>query len=134
MSKHRRRYHRKASQFIIAVKLDLETDGLRYRKWGDSQRARRGDWLVDNNGDVYTINGSVFARTYRRLRPGCYLKKTPVWAEVAPRAGAIKTKEGKSHYRKGDYLVFNNRNGTDGYCMSAAKFKAMYVADSRRNG
>jgi hypothetical protein len=125
----RRRYRRKPSQYVVAVRLKLDTEGLTYRKWGGRQRAQRGDWLVDNNGDVYTVNGRVFARTYRRLRPGCYLKKTPVWAEVATRAGSIRTKEGRSQYRKGDYLVFNDRRGTDGYCMSAKKFKTMYQAD-----
>ena len=125
----RRRYRKKATQFVVAVQLNLDTDGFMYRKWGGKQRANRGDWLVENNGDCYTVNGKVFRRTYRRLRPGTYVKTTPVWAEVATTAGSVKTKEGESRYRKGDYLVSNNRNGTDSYCMSAAKFKAMYAAD-----
>jgi len=69
-------------------------------------------------------------RTYERARPGCYVKKTPVWAEVATGAGSIKTKQGASRYSKGDYLVYNDRNGRDGYAMSAAKFKAMYARDT----
>ncbi len=125
----RLKYRKKSSQFVVAVPLDLETDGITYRKWGGAQRAKRGDWLVDNDGDVYTIDRLVFRRTYRRLRRGIYLKTTPVWAEIAGAPGRIKTKEGYSKYRKGDYIVHNNRSGSDGYCMSAAKFKAMYRRD-----
>ena len=125
----RRRYRKKADQFVIAVPLDLATDGLRYRKWGGAQRAKRRDWIVDNDGDIYTVDRKVFAKTYKRLRPGIYLKTTPVWAEVAAAPGTVRTKEGASRYRKGDYIVFNNRTGTDGYCMSGAKFRAMYVLE-----
>ena len=126
MIQNRRKYFRKASQTVIAVRMDLHMRALEYRKWGALQRAKRGDWLVDNGGDIYTVDGAVFARTYRRLRPGIYLKTTPVWAEVALSAGYVKTKEGKSHYKRGDYLLYNNRSGTDAYCMSAAKFKSLY--------
>ena len=122
----RRKYRKKPTQFVVAVKLDLDTRGLEYRKWGALQRAKRGDWLVDNNGEIYTVESRVFARTYRRLRPGIYVKRTPVWAEIATVAGSVKTKEGRSRYRRGDYLVFNEASGGDGYCMSAAKFKSMY--------
>ena len=122
----RRKYRKKSSQYVVAVRLDLDTDGLSYRKWGGEQRAKRGDWLVDNDGEVYTVDAKVFARTYQRLRPGIYVKTTPVWAEVATESGSVKTKEGESRYKRGDYIVYNNRNGRDGYCMSAVKFRAMY--------
>jgi len=120
------KYLKKRTQFVIAVRLDLDTDGLAYRKWGGPQRAKRGDWLVDNDGDVYTVDGRVFARTYKRLRPGIYLKTTPIWAEKARAAGTVETKEGRSHYQRGDFLVSNRRNGEDSYCVPQAKFKAMY--------
>jgi hypothetical protein len=123
---NRRKYQKKAEQFVVAVKLDLKTDGFTYRKWGAEQRCKSGDWLVDNNGDVYTIDSEVFARTYRKLSPGKYIKTTPIWAERATRSGAIETKEGRSHYDAGDYLVSNNEDGTDAYCISAEKFESMY--------
>ena len=128
----RLKYRKKSSQFVVAVQLDLKTGGLSYRKWGSRQRARRGDWLIDNAGDVYTVAREVFARTYRRVQPGCYVKKTPVWAEIASGAGSISTKEGASRYRKGDYVVYNDRSGRDGYPMSPSKFKAMYERDTAR--
>jgi hypothetical protein len=122
----RRKYRKKANHYVIAVRLDVDTDGFSYRKWGGKQRAKRGDWLVDQQGEIHTVDASVFARTYKRIRPGIYIKTTPVWAEVATESGSVKTKEGESRYRRGDYLIYNDSTGRDGYCMSAAKFKAMY--------
>jgi hypothetical protein len=37
---------------VIAVRLDLETDGFSYRKWGDTQRCKAGDFIVSNDGDT----------------------------------------------------------------------------------
>jgi hypothetical protein len=125
----RKRYRKKPNQFVIAIRLDLETEGFTYQKWGAEQRCKRGDWLVDNEGDIYTIDSEVFARTYRKVDTGKYVKTTPIWAEVASESGSVTTEEGKSHYKAGDYLVSNNEDGTDAYCISAAKFKAMYELD-----
>ena len=49
-----------------------------------------------------------------------------VWAFVAPEAGYVQTKEGKTQYRAGDYLVFNDEQGGDGYAVAADKFESMY--------
>jgi hypothetical protein len=125
----RLRYRKKSDRFVVAVQVDLDTAGFSYTKWGAEQRCKPGDWLVDNEGDIYTIDSEVFANTYRRVRPGIYVKAAPVWAEVAAASGVFDTKEGRSHYQKGDYLVYNNRDGTDAYCVSAAKFEAMYDID-----
>lgn len=125
----RRRYRKKADQFVTAVRLDLDTDGLVYRKWGGRQHAKRGDWLVDNQGEVYTVDARSFAKTYKRLRPGAFVKIAPVWAELAGHGGSVTTKEGQSRFRKGDYIVYNDRHARDGYCMSAKRFKAMYRPD-----
>jgi hypothetical protein len=125
----RRRYRKRADQFVVAVELDLETDGFSYFKWGAQQRCKRGDWLVDNGGDIYTVDREVFANTYRKVDVGKYVKTTPVWAEVAAESGSVVTKEGKSSYEAGDYLVYNNEDGSDAYCVSAAKFESMYELD-----
>lgn len=111
--------------------MDLDTRGFTYRKWGAEQKCKAGDWLVDNNGDVYTVDDGVFARTYRSVGPGIYVKTTPIWAERATRSGSVATKEGRSHYNAGDYLVSNNEDGTDAYCISAEKFESMYESDER---
>lgn len=122
----RLRYRKKPNQAVTAIKLELETDGLEYRKWGARQKAKRGDWLVDNDGEVYTVDARSFARTYRNVGPGRFVKKTPVWAEVAKEPGTVGTKEGSTRYRRGDYIVYNERRGGDAYAISAARFKAMY--------
>lgn len=125
----RKRYRKKADQYVVAVELKLETEGFIYRKWGAEQRCKRGDWLVDNGGDIYTVDREVFAATYRQVAPGHFIKITPIWAEVAAEPGVVKTKEGASHYDAGDYLVSNNEDGTDAYCMGATKFESMYTLD-----
>ncbi|MBX2881497.1 MAG: hypothetical protein KTR32_16245, partial [Granulosicoccus sp.] len=77
------KYRKKPDQFVVAVQLDLDTDGLVYQKWGHQQRCVAGDWLVNNQGDCYTVSKASFAATYSEIMPGIYIKTTPVWARVA---------------------------------------------------
>jgi hypothetical protein len=121
------RYVRRPDRPVAAVRLALDTDGLVYRKWGGKQRAKAGDWVVDNEGDVYTVDADVFARTYRQTAIGSYVKTTPVWAERAVHAGTVKTKEGSTQYQPGDYLVSNSSDGTDQYAMAPEKFESLYI-------
>lgn len=123
------RYRKKNNNFVIAVQLNVETEGFRYHKWGTEQRCKPGDWIVNNNEDIYTVDKSVFEKTYKQVSPGIYAKITPIWAEIATQSGDINTIEGHSHYERGDYIVYNNENRTDGYCMTAAKFQSMYELD-----
>src|SRR5215210_2582548 len=127
----RQRYVRRPDRPVAAVRLLLDTDGLSYRKWGGEQRAKAGDWIVDNEGDVYTVDAEVFERTYRRTGTGAYVKSTPVWAVRVSQAGSVKTKEGVTHYEAGDYIVSNNADGSDEYAMSAAKFATLYQVDEQ---
>ena len=126
----RRQYRRKEAADVVAVQLDLDTDGFTYRKWGGTQRCKPKDWLVNNNGDVYTIDADVFHSTYSEVRSGIYRKVVPVWAEVADSPGTIATKEGSTDYHPGDYLVFNDEEGRDGYAVSAEKFWELYDPES----
>jgi hypothetical protein len=128
----RERYRKKAGVPVTAVKLDLQTTGFTYEKWGATQTCKPGDWLLDNNGDVYTVDGASFARTYEMSSPGRYIKVAPVWAEQATSDGEIGTKEGVTHYRSGDYLVYNEQDGGDGYAVAAAEFQRMYERDVAR--
>jgi hypothetical protein len=117
---------KRENQSVIAVQIALDTDGFTYQKWGGLQTCKPGDWILDNAGDIYTVDRETFARTYRKVDSGRYVKVTPVWAELAVRAGRVQTKEGTTHYRRGDYLVFNDENGGDAYAVEAEKFRAMY--------
>jgi hypothetical protein len=124
-----RRFRRRPEQAVAAVQLKLDTDGLRYRKWGDEQRAKAGDWLVDNDGDVYTVSADTFARTYRQVTKGAYVKSTPVWGVRAATAGRVSTQEGASAYQAGDWLVSNQEDGGDAYAVAADKFESLYEPD-----
>jgi hypothetical protein len=125
----RKRFRRKAEQVVTAVRLQLDFDALTYRKWGDTQIARAGDWLVDNGGDVYTVEAESFARTYTEVGPGRFIKTAPVWAEQARRGGTVRTKEGRTHYAAGDWLVSNTKEGSDAYAISAETFERLYEPD-----
>jgi len=122
----KRKYKKKPASFITAVQLDLDTEGFVYNKWGGPQVCKRGDWLVDNAGDKYTVAQESFADTYELVSPGVYTKSAPVWAEIADKPGKIKTKEGETAYQAGDYLVSNNQDGTDAYAINAEKFRELY--------
>jgi hypothetical protein len=122
----RRKYRRREHTLVTAVRLALDMDGFEYRKWDHVQRCKPGDWIVDNGGDVYTIDADVFARTYAAAGDGRYKKIGTVWAEAAAADGSIPTKEGRTAYRAGDYLVFNDEAGTDGYAVTADKFHSLY--------
>ena len=126
---NRKRYRKRPDQSIVAVQLDLDTTGFTYNKWGAEQRCKQGDWIVDNGGDIYSVDGEVFKNTYRMVSPGTYVKTTPIWAEKATEAGKVQTLEGESHYEKGDYIVSNNEDGTDAYCINAEKFETLYEPD-----
>jgi hypothetical protein len=121
-----REYKRRAGSNVFAVRLDLDTEGFTYSKWGETQRCKRGDWIVLNGADTYTVDGDVFARTYQLVSGAEYRKAGTVWAQQAASAGSISTKEGATQYAQGDYVVYNDREQTDGYAMSRAKFEEFY--------
>lgn len=124
-----RKYRKKPDSFVIAVQLDLETEGFSYQKWGAVQTCKPGDWLVNNAGDTYTIAADSFAETYVWISPGIYYKQAEVYAEVVGQDGKILTKEGETSYLSGDYLVFNQPDRKDGYAVSRDKFEKMYELD-----
>ncbi len=121
-----RRYKKKASAYVIAVKLELDTAGFTYRKWGGEQFCKAGDWIVYNNSDTYTIDQDTFTKTYEKVSPGLYVKSSIVWAETANHSGVIKTKKGETHYKSGDYMIYNDLDRKDGYAIDAATFKSLY--------
>lgn len=125
----RRKYRRRSQTPVVAVRLDLDTEGFDYEKWGGTQHCKAGDWVVRNGSDTYTVDAESFARTYRELSLGLYEKHTAVWAERADSAGSIQTKEGTTDYAAGDVLVYNAEDGSDGYAMSGGKFDALYEPD-----
>lgn len=122
------KYRKKNTDTVVAIqiKLKISDGGINYEKWGGTQWAKQDDWIVNNNGEVYTIDQESFAKTYERVSKGLYVKTATVWAEQADSDGQIKTKEGLSDYKAGDMLVYNGPDRTDGYCMGMDKFRSMY--------
>lgn len=125
----RRRYRRRPGQPVIAVQLRLVMEGFTYLKWGEEQCCKANDWLLDNNGEVYTVDAMSFARTYKAQGSGTYVKTGKVWAEQVAVTGRIATKEGGTNYRPGDWLVSNKEDGSDAYAVSAKKFEELYELD-----
>lgn len=122
----RQRYRKRQQKIVLGVQLDLDTAGFSYNKWGSKQTCKAGDWLVNNNGDCYTISKESFSKTYEEFAPGQYIKTAPVWAKQALRNGKIETNEGFTEYVVDDYLVSNNFDGSDSYAVSKNKFEEMY--------
>lgn len=85
----RKRYRKRADLMVTAVRLDLDTDGFTYRKLGELQTCKAGDWLVNNQGETYTVDAQSFAASYREVSPGVYFKHGEVWAAVAEHDGVI---------------------------------------------
>ncbi|NRF71219.1 hypothetical protein HLB44_29920 [Aquincola sp. S2] len=125
----RLRYRRRPGQPVVAVQLKLDTEGFRYQKWGEEQRCKANDWLVDNDGEVYTVDADSFARTYTAEGQGTYVKSGKVWAEQATEGGSVATKEGGTNYASGDWLVSNEEDGSDAYAVSGKKFEESYELD-----
>lgn len=121
-------YRPREAATVLALRLALDLQCFSYEKWGGEQRARQGDWLVDKDGDVYTVTDSSFSRTYRLVRPGVYRKDAPVWAYVAESEGVVPTEEGATAYRAGDYVVYHLPGDDLGWAMGAEEFLRTYEA------
>ena len=120
------KYRKRPGTEVTAVRFVFDSDGFEYRKWGDIQKCKEGDWIVHNGKDTYTIDAESFAETYAETSPGRYRKTTPVWARVATADGVVKTKEGTTAYSAGDYIVCNKTGEDDKYAVSKAEFERMY--------
>ncbi|EAQ75257.1 MULTISPECIES: hypothetical protein [unclassified Synechococcus] len=92
----RRPYQRQPGLPVQAIQLTLLTEGFHYDKWGGRQTCIAGDWIVNNHGDVYSIDAETFALTYRPVGGGLYEKHTTIWAEPAAADGVVTTKEGEA--------------------------------------
>ena len=121
-----RRFSKTMHKPVRAIQITLPDCQLHYQKWGGSQRAKTGDWIVTNGDNSYTVECSSFRDSYRCLYGDWYLKVAPVWAEQATAPGRIETREGQSSYSAGDYLVYNQPNRIDGYTVPKQEFENNY--------
>jgi len=108
----RKPFRRKSSMAVMtAIRLDLEIECFTYQKWGGLQKCKPGDWLVTDNGYVYTVDNDYFLDNYRQVSPGRYEKYGVVWAEMTFEDGAFEAMTGTSSYSAGDYLVYDRQEG-----------------------
>lgn len=119
-------YKRRPGATVHAIRFAFDSDGFDYTQWGARQHCKAGDWIVQNGDDTYTVAAESFARTYEHVSGAEYRKVGRVWAEAQAEAGTIRTQEGSTDYRAGDFLVYNDRNREDGYAVERAKFEALY--------
>ena len=124
-----KRYRRREMTTVTAVQIALNTEGFTYKKWGDVQVVRAGDWLVNNNGNVYTVDHEVFERTYTKVSTGVYKKTGVVWVEEAQTAGKVRSTSGFTNYSAGEFVVFNDEDRADGWAMSVEEFTRLYEFD-----
>lgn len=123
---NRKLYRKRPDFHSTAVQLDLDFDGFEFQKWGGKQKCKRGDWLVNSNGETYTITKEYFSNFYQIVSPGVYKKIGGIWAEVATGSGSVKTEEGLTEYIAGDYLVYDRQEGGEGYAIKKPIFERMY--------
>lgn len=130
----RKYYRKKNNHQVTAIQLKLVTNGLRYEKWGASQTAKADDWLVENNGECYTVAADVFARTYQQVSAGRFVKVTVLQAYQASESGVLKTLEGSTRYQPGDYIVSNDPdNPADIYAVEKHRFEELYAMQDQHN-
>ena len=120
------KYRKKGGQFVVAVRLNLDTAGFTYQKWGGTQRCKAGDWVVDNDGEVYTIDADEFEKSYSRTGAGTFAKDAAVWAERANTGGRLETISGEQSYCSGVYLVSNSEDRANVYSIEQRTFEKMY--------
>lgn len=108
--------------------MDLPFESFCYNKWGSKQTAKPGDWLVNNEGDVYSVDKEYFRNHYQIISQGIYEKVGAIWASIATQDGTITTLEGSTDYAYGDYLVFDRPQGGDAYAVNKSEFERMYEA------
>ena len=123
-----KQYRKRPGATITAVQinLDIREGRMLYYKWAGWQSAKEGDWLVNNDGDCYTIDDESFQATYIRVSDGVYAKAGRIWAQMAEEPGRIKTKEGFTGYDAGDWVVANNEDGSDSYAIGPTYFHQNY--------
>ncbi|SMF15447.1 Protein of unknown function [Alteromonadaceae bacterium Bs31] len=122
----RKQYKKRPNFHMTAVQIDIEGPGIFYNKWGAEQHGKPGDWLVNNGGDIYTVENTYFKENYQEVSPGQFEKIGSVWAEVTTKDGSVPTLEGPSTYITGDYLVYDRQNGGAAYAVKKQHFERMY--------
>ena len=86
--------------------------------------AAAGDWLVTDGTEEWTVAPGVFARSYRPLPDGRFVKVAPVRAARLDRTAEVPTLEGVARAEAGDWVLC----GVDGelWTVTDTFFRAHY--------
>lgn len=131
-------YRRRDNTPVTGIPLDLiaKPDNqtgdplFTYHRWDNPQTAKTGDWLIKNADEIYTVDRETFENTYCPTdTDGQYIKTSKVWAKRATEPSTIQTREGSTRYDAGDWLVYNDPRGQDGYAISADRFLELYESE-----
>lgn len=123
-----KQYERRPDGLIIAIqiRLDLEAGGIAYRKWDSEQWGKRGDWLINDDGDTYTVSAENFANDYELSESGLYRNTAKVWAEEATGSGFVEIRGGTAPFVEGNMLVFSDPDRKEGQVFFYNKFNRLY--------
>lgn len=122
-----RRYKRKGNEVVIAIQLDLDTEGFSYQKQGAERRCNAQDWLLSDRSGTYAVDDSTFARAFEEIGVGQYTMVGIVRAKVSDSAGHIRVGQRKVPHEPGDYLVWDESTQSIGYAVPKDWFEASYV-------
>jgi len=74
---------------------------------GSQLASTPGDWVVTDGTSTWTVESTVFERTYRPTGDGRYVKTALVRARQLEHADTFQTLEGIAHANAGDWVVCN---------------------------
>ncbi|MGQ7787939.1 PGDYG domain-containing protein [Nesterenkonia sp. K-15-9-6] len=91
---------------------------------GAVMEAKPGDWIVDDDGQQWSVDAEVFAETYEAVSEGRYRKTGEVRARQIAQPTSLETLEGSDQLDAGDWVVQN----ASGECwgVSDARFRRRY--------
>lgn len=99
---------------------------ITYELWGDTQKAKAGDWLVEKGTDTYTIEEQEFSGSYSPVSGTIarYYKSEHIEAVEARVGGWVDTLEGRSCFEAGDFIACSPTGKT--WCLKAKKLFDYY--------
>ncbi|MEB3335092.1 MAG: patatin-like phospholipase family protein [Cyanobacteriota bacterium] len=103
-------YRERKETEVKAIRLNLELESFTYHQGDGARTGKRGDWLVECEGRVSTVDHATFNRYYKQVAPASYRKQLIVWA--APVSDGV--------------LVCMDSEGKDGDVLSPDQFQALY--------
>lgn len=104
----------------------LEEDFTWTSGTGSSLKGVRGDWLIKDGFEVWTVAQSTFTTTHQEVSPGWYKKVSPALLLLLDCDLTVESLEGPSSGAKGDILAGGESGNV--WIMSADKWNRYTLA------